>query len=79
MTTPPAVEERILALSLAHPAWGCNRISDTLKLEGIAASAPTIQGVLACHGLATRGACPKLAEGTAGCGWSNGRRRSPWS
>lgn len=54
MTTPPEVEERILSLSLGHPAWGCNRLSDTLALEGIRVSAPTMQGILARHGLATR-------------------------
>ena len=35
MTTPKEVQEKILALSLTHPAWGCNRISDQLRLEGI--------------------------------------------
>src|SRR5512136_2480527 len=42
LTTPPAVEQRILALSLEHPAWGCNRLSDHLALESISLSAPTI-------------------------------------
>jgi hypothetical protein len=28
MITPKAVRERIAALSMAHPTWGCNRISD---------------------------------------------------
>jgi transposase InsO family protein len=36
----------ILALSLEHPAWGCHRLSDTLKLEGISVSGPTIQRIL---------------------------------
>lgn len=45
-TTPPEVEQRILDVSLEHPAWGCNRLSDTLKLEGINISAITIQKIL---------------------------------
>jgi hypothetical protein len=27
LTTPPEVEKRILALTLEHPAWGCNRLN----------------------------------------------------
>lgn len=45
-TTPPEVEQRILEVSLEHPAWGCNRLSDQLKLEGINLSAITIQKIL---------------------------------
>lgn len=45
-TTPPEVEQRILELSLEHPAWGCNRLSDSLKLEGIQISAITLQKIL---------------------------------
>jgi transposase InsO family protein len=53
-TTPAAVEERIIELSLAHPAWGCNRLSDQLKLEGISLSAITIQKLLNRHDLGDR-------------------------
>lgn len=45
-TTSPEVEQRILSLALEHPAWGCNRLCDTLKLEGINVSAITIQKIL---------------------------------
>lgn len=45
-TTPPEVVKKMLAVSLEHPAWGCNRLSDRLKLEGIAVSAVTIQKIL---------------------------------
>jgi transposase InsO family protein len=45
-TTPPEVEQCILELSLEHPAWGCNRLSDSLKLEGIQISAITLQKIL---------------------------------
>lgn len=45
-TTPPEVVERILAVSLMHPGWGCVRLSNQLKLEGISVSSPTIQNLL---------------------------------
>lgn len=45
-TTPPEIEQRILEMSLEEPSWGCNRLSDTLKLEGIQISAITIQKIL---------------------------------
>ena len=42
-TTPPEVVEKILALSLNNPMWGCVRLSNQLKLMGISVSSPTIQ------------------------------------
>src|SRR5215212_5412218 len=54
MATPEEVQEKIVALSLSHPAWGCNRVSDQLKLEGISVSAPTVQNILNKEGLGTR-------------------------
>lgn len=53
-TTPPEHVEHILALSLEHPAWGCNKLSEWLKLEGIRISAVTIQSILNKHDLGTR-------------------------
>lgn len=53
-TTAPEVVERILALSLANPTWGCVRLSDHLKLEGIQVSSPTIQSILIKHNLGSR-------------------------
>jgi len=53
-TTPLDVVERILALSLAHPAWGCVRLSERLKLEGVYVSSPTIQNLLIKHGMASK-------------------------
>ncbi len=53
-TTAPAVVERILALSLEHPSWGCCRLSAMLKLEGTSLSSPTIQNILAKHGMGTK-------------------------
>ena len=46
MTTPPEVVERICALALAHPAYGCNRLEALLALEGRRVSAITIQKIL---------------------------------
>ena len=50
-TTPPEVELHILDLALEHPAWGCNRLCDTLKLEGVNISVITIQKILNRLGL----------------------------
>ena len=65
--TPPPVVDRPLALSLEHPAWGCCRLSAMLKLEGLSVSSPTVQNILAKHGMATRYDRPlKLEERAAG-------------
>ena len=53
-TTPPEVVDRILALSLEHPTWGCGRLSELLKLEGHTVSSVTIQSILNKHGLGSR-------------------------
>jgi transposase InsO family protein len=53
-TTPPEVVERILVLSLAHPAWGCDRLNQMLKLEGTSVSAPTIQNILNKHEMGSK-------------------------
>jgi hypothetical protein len=53
-TTPPETVEKILALSLEHPTWGCNRLSDHLKLQGISVSSPTIQDILIKNGMGSR-------------------------
>jgi transposase-like protein len=49
-TTPPEVVERLLAVSEEHPAWGCNKLSDYLKLQSVSVSAPTVQAILTKHG-----------------------------
>lgn len=53
-TTPPEEVERLLAVSLEHPTWGCVKLSSMLKLEGITISSPTIQNILIKHGMASR-------------------------
>ncbi len=54
LTTPPEQVERILTLSLDHPTWGCNKLCDSLALEGIKISYPTIQNILNKHEMGTR-------------------------
>ncbi len=53
-TTPPEVVDRILALSLEHPTWGCGRLHDLLQLAGISVSAVTSQSILNKHDLGSR-------------------------
>lgn len=53
-TTPPETVDKILALSMEHPAWGCVRLSDQLKLQGISVSSPVIQKILIKHGMGSR-------------------------
>ena len=53
-TTPAETVERIKALALEHPAYGCNRIEALLALEGRRVSAITVQKILNDHGLGTR-------------------------
>jgi len=54
LTTPPEQVERILALSLEHPTWGCNKLCDSLALQGIKISYPTIQNILNKHEMGSR-------------------------
>jgi transposase InsO family protein len=53
-TTPLKVKTNILELSLEHPAWGCDRLSQELMKEGEAPSPQTIQNILNSSGLGTR-------------------------
>jgi transposase InsO family protein len=41
-------------LSLAHPARGCVRLWERLKLDGVSVSSPTIQNLLIKQGMASR-------------------------
>ena len=54
LTTPPEVEERVIALSCQQPSWGCTRLSNWLKDTGTSISSPTVQRILIKHGLGTR-------------------------
>lgn len=40
MSTPDSVVERVLEIVREHPAWGCNRVSDWLQLQGVSISQP---------------------------------------
>jgi len=51
--TTPENEAKVLECSLAHPSWGCVKLSDFLKLQGVAVSSPTIQKILIRNGLAS--------------------------
>lgn len=53
-TTPPETVEKIRALALDHPSFGCNRYEAMLALEGIRVSAITIQKILNDSSLGTR-------------------------
>lgn len=53
-TTPPETVQRIRALALAHPAYGCNRFEAMLALEGVRVSSVTIQKILNEIGLGTK-------------------------
>lgn len=43
--TPPEVREKVIALSLEHPAWGPVRICDHLRLQGICISPSTVRNL----------------------------------
>lgn len=47
-------EARVVELSLAHPARGCNFLSDLLRKEGVLISYPTVQNLLNKNGLRKR-------------------------
>jgi len=49
--TPAEVREKILKLSIEHPAWGQVRVSDQLRLEGGQVSPSTIRNIWLKEGL----------------------------
>jgi transposase InsO family protein len=53
-TTPPETVDKVMNLSIEHPTWGCNRLSDHLKLEGVNISSPTVQDILIRNGMGSR-------------------------
>lgn len=52
--TPKEVKEKIIALSIEHPAWGQQRVSDQLQLEGVSVSPATVRNIWLKEGLQTR-------------------------
>lgn len=66
--TPEDVAAMVLALSAAHPAWGCKRLERYLALDGYGISSPTIQRILTRAGIGRRSQrwrhlCAGAAEG----------------
>jgi transposase InsO family protein len=54
LTTPPETLEKIRALALEHPAYGCDRNKAMLALKGIRVPSITIQKILHDLGLGTK-------------------------
>jgi transposase InsO family protein len=52
--TPPEIKERVIALSLDHPAWGPMRISDQLRLHGVNVSPSTVRNIWIKDNMETR-------------------------
>lgn len=52
--TVPEVREKVITLSLQHPAWGPLRLSDHLRLEGISVSPSTIRNIWIKDNMETR-------------------------
>lgn len=54
MTTPPALLERVLALALKHPPYGCKKLNAPLMAQGKRLSNVTIEKILIEHRLDSR-------------------------
>ena len=52
--TLPEVKEKLINLSLEHPAWGPMHISDHLRLEGISVSPSTVRNIWIKEDMETR-------------------------
>lgn len=50
----PEVVAKVLETSLEHPGWGCVKLSDYLKLQGVSVSSPVIQKMLIRNGMGSR-------------------------
>jgi hypothetical protein len=51
LAKPLALENKVIALCLEYPDWGCDRLAWYLSLKGDAISSPTVQKILVRHGL----------------------------
>ena len=49
--TPKALEQKLVALCVEFPEWGCDRLAYYLTLTGDPISSPTTQKILIRHGL----------------------------
>ena len=54
LAKPPELENKVIALCLEYPEWGCDRIAWYLTLKGESISSPTVQKILMRHGLGRR-------------------------
>jgi len=52
--TPPEIKEKVIALSLDHPAWGPMRISDQLCLHSVSVSPSTVRNIWLKDNMGTR-------------------------
>jgi transposase-like protein len=62
---PDALTEKVLALAMEYPEWGCDRISHYLSLNGEKVSPTTTQKILTRSGLRTAGERASAARATA--------------
>lgn len=53
-TTSPETVKKVLALSRDHPGWGCVKLSDMLRVQGVSVSSPTVQNILIKHGVGSK-------------------------
>ncbi len=53
-TTPQDVENQVVALSLEHPAWGCDRLAELLEEQDINLSSQTVQNIRRRNKIGTR-------------------------
>jgi hypothetical protein len=51
LAKPVALENKLIALCLEYPEWGCDRLAYYLTLKGDPISSPTAQKILIRHGL----------------------------
>ena len=52
--TPAEIREKVIKLSIEHPAWGPMRVSDNLRLEGVSVSPSTVRNLWFKEGLESR-------------------------
>jgi len=52
--TPPELKEKVISLSLEHPAWGPVHLSDHLRLEGVSVSPSTVRNIWVKEDMETR-------------------------
>lgn len=66
-TTPPETVKKVINLSFEHPGWGCVKLSDMLRIQGISVSSPTVQNILIKHSMGSKyQRLLKLEERSAG-------------